>query len=64
MEEVVETPRGEEEYKPAEPDLSPVPMDFDFDAGSWQVPDGGDLRDLLTQMEAPEDPTAMRKPKR
>ena len=64
MQEMPAPTQAEEDFKPVESDLSAVPVDFDFDAGSWQVPDGGDLRDLLTQMEAPEDPTSMRKPKR
>src|SRR5689334_14321491 len=40
-----------EEPKPARPseDSGPIVPDFDFDA-PWEMPPGGDLRDLLEQM--------------
>jgi predicted component of type VI protein secretion system len=43
---------------PPPPELEPVDdllPAADFDLGSWQVPDGGDLRDILAQIE--EEPT-------
>jgi pSer/pThr/pTyr-binding forkhead associated (FHA) protein len=44
-------------------ELGSLPVDFDFDASSWQMPEGGDLRDLLGGMDE-EPPTKHRKPKR
>jgi pSer/pThr/pTyr-binding forkhead associated (FHA) protein len=39
--------------------------DFDFDAGPWQMPEGGNLRDILSQLEdEPEKPTRHRSKKR
>jgi pSer/pThr/pTyr-binding forkhead associated (FHA) protein len=54
--EVEITPVPEEE-------LGALPVDFDI-AGSWQMPEGGDLRDLMSGMEDEEPPTKQHKPKR
>jgi pSer/pThr/pTyr-binding forkhead associated (FHA) protein len=51
-----------EPVKPAD-DLEPLPaVEFDFEE-PWQMPNGGDLRDLLSQMED-EEPTRAQKPKK
>jgi hypothetical protein len=44
-------------------DDAPLPMDFDFDAAPWQMPEGGDLRDILSQMEDDDSPTQFPKGK-
>jgi hypothetical protein len=33
---------------------APLEAEFDFDAAPWQMPEGGDLRDILSQMEDDE----------
>jgi hypothetical protein len=38
-------------------DDGPLAADFDFDAKDWEMPEGGDLRDLLSQMEDDDSPT-------
>jgi len=40
-------------------DLAPIEAEFDFESTPWQMPEGGDLRDLLEQME--EEPTRQAK---
>jgi len=42
---------------------APLPADFDLDDG-WKMPQGGDLRDLLSQMEDDETPTRHHSPKK
>jgi pSer/pThr/pTyr-binding forkhead associated (FHA) protein len=48
---------------PEQEEVEALPVDFDFDATSWQMPQGGDLRDLLAE-EEDEPPTKHHKPKR
>jgi pSer/pThr/pTyr-binding forkhead associated (FHA) protein len=56
--------KGEVEVTPMEAEeLGALPVDFDFDATSWQMPEGGDLRDLLSE-DGDEPPTKHRKPRR
>jgi pSer/pThr/pTyr-binding forkhead associated (FHA) protein len=57
---------AEEEMVEAIPisEEGPLQADFDFDAKPWQMPEGGDLRDILSQMEDEEPPTQHRAPKR
>ena len=50
------------EMLPAD-DNVPLAVDFDFDAKPWQMPEGGDLRDILSQMEDDDSPTQFPKPK-
>jgi pSer/pThr/pTyr-binding forkhead associated (FHA) protein len=58
-------PEAEEQATPKPEEMGPLPVDFDFDATAWQVPDGGDLRDLLGQMDTDDEPpTKQHKPKR
>jgi pSer/pThr/pTyr-binding forkhead associated (FHA) protein len=55
---------GEVEVTPeALEELGSLPVEFDFDATSWQLPEGGDLRDLLAEDEG-QPPTKKHKPKR
>lgn len=42
-------------------DDGPIQPDFDFDASPWQIPDGGDLRDILARIEE-EPPPPPKKP--
>lgn len=37
-------------------DDGPIKADFDFDASPWQIPDGGDLRDILARIEEEPPP--------
>jgi predicted component of type VI protein secretion system len=45
-------------------DDGPLPADFDFDATPWQMPESGDLRDILSQMEDDDAPTQFPAPKK
>ncbi len=45
-------------------ELAALPVDFDFDAASWQMPEGGDLRDLMSEAGDEEPPTKNHKPRR
>src|SRR5262245_7802222 len=49
--------------RPKSDGLAPIAPDFDFEATPWKMPDGGDLRDLLAQMED-EQPTNTHKSKK
>lgn len=52
------------EALPYREDDSPIKPDFDFDA-PWQLPDGGDLRDILTAIEDEKTaPPPEKKPKK
>jgi predicted component of type VI protein secretion system len=44
-------------------DDGPLPMDFDMGPG-WQMPQGGDLRDILAQMEDENTPPQAPKPRK
>lgn len=58
-----EEPTRDKPSRPRTDVLEPIPAeDFDFEATPWKMPDGGDLRDLLEEME--EEPTRARKPKK
>jgi pSer/pThr/pTyr-binding forkhead associated (FHA) protein len=53
------------ELEPSRPNtdaLEPLAADFDFDATPWRMPDGGDLRDLLEEMN--DEPTRPAKSKK
>ncbi|MFO0878789.1 MAG: FHA domain-containing protein [Gemmataceae bacterium] len=54
-----------DEVQPIPPadDDGPIKPDFDFDAGNWKMPEGGDLRDILSQIED-EQPTLPQPKKR
>jgi pSer/pThr/pTyr-binding forkhead associated (FHA) protein len=41
-----------------------APADFSFDGTSWKIPDRGDLRDILSEIEDDEPPTRQQKPRR
>jgi pSer/pThr/pTyr-binding forkhead associated (FHA) protein len=41
--------------------LGPIEADFDFDSAPWQMPDGGDLRDLLEETDKPTPPAKPKK---
>lgn len=47
---------------PAQETMDPIAGDLDFES-PWQMPDGGDLRDILAQMED-DAPVVPRKPKK
>jgi len=49
-------PEPEKAAAPKGDDNVPLPVDFDFDAGAWQMPEGGDLHDLLSDAGPGEDP--------
>jgi pSer/pThr/pTyr-binding forkhead associated (FHA) protein len=54
-----------EVLRPPADALEPLQADFDFE-GPWQMPGGGDLRDILSQMEDGDEqqPTRQAKPKK
>jgi predicted component of type VI protein secretion system len=59
-------PKKEAEPAPLNMD-EPIKPDFDFDAESWQLPEGGDLRDILSQIEnspPPPPPPSSKKKKK
>lgn len=55
----VEVTEPVQQKRPPSDDL--IQPDFDFDAGTWKMPDGGDLRDILSQIE--DDQPAEPRPK-
>jgi predicted component of type VI protein secretion system len=59
-------PTDLESVLPVVEDLGPLKADFDFEASPWQLPDGGDLRDLLSEMDegGQEPPARPQKPKK
>jgi predicted component of type VI protein secretion system len=61
--EMVDQPGAVDTVMPVADDSAPLAADFEIDGTAWQMPDGGDLRDLLSQMEE-DTPTTPHKPKR
>lgn len=57
-------PTDLETVLPVNEDDGPIKADFDFGGTPWQLPDGGDLRDILSQMEDGDDPPPAKKPKK
>jgi pSer/pThr/pTyr-binding forkhead associated (FHA) protein len=51
---------AEEEAVPILDSDEPLEADFDFDAAPWQMPQGGDLRDILSHMEDEDEPPTQR----
>ncbi len=49
-------PKPKKAAAPKASDDAPLPVDFDFDGGAWQMPEGGDLHDLLGEMGPGDDP--------
>jgi hypothetical protein len=53
-----------EEVLPAQELPETVQVDYDFDASPWQMPEGGDLRDILRHMEDDDPPARGASPRR
>jgi len=61
VEAVDDRPAEPEEPTDLEPvrppsDHGPIRPDFDFEASPWKMPEGDDLRDILSQMEDGDEP--------
>jgi len=56
LEAVFDEDAPEEEVMPAIEELEPLQADFDFDEAPWQMPEGGELRDILSHMEDDDEP--------
>src|SRR5262249_32604465 len=61
-------PVSEDELIDAEPvaagEAEFVPVDFDVDAGGWQMPGGSELRELLSGVEDEDEPPTRHSPRR
>ena len=58
LKRVEEEDRGKPAALPIAGDQGDVKVDFDFDGGAWQMPEAGNLRDILSQIDEDEEPPA------